>query len=225
MMSNSRLTPLQQKILACLAQMDPPWTLIGGAALAGFHLHHRTTRDLDLFWSQPLDMSLCAAHAVRLLENEKLHCKVVQRTPTFVRLLAEDGRDQVVVDLVDDPSSVFKNACSFVVDGVSILVAPKGEILAAKFCTLLSRAEIRDLLDVMMLLESGESFDEALEKAAKQDSGFSAMTLAWVIGDLNLGMIGRLEKIDDKTIEKLERFKEELIERLMSPIKSELTNK
>jgi hypothetical protein len=156
MMSNSRLTPLQQKILACLAQMDPPWTLIGGAALAGFHLHHRTTRDLDLFWSQPLDMSLFAVEAVRLLENEKLHCNVMQRTPTFVRLLVDDGRDQV--------------------------------------------------------------------KAAEQDSGFSAMTLAWVIGDLNLRMIGRIEKFDDQTIEKLERFKEELIERLMSPIKSELTD-
>jgi hypothetical protein len=32
-----------------LAGITPPWTLTGGGALAGVHLGHRETRDLDLF--------------------------------------------------------------------------------------------------------------------------------------------------------------------------------
>jgi hypothetical protein len=32
------------------AGIDPHWTLTGGGALAGVHLGHRETRDLDLFW-------------------------------------------------------------------------------------------------------------------------------------------------------------------------------
>jgi hypothetical protein len=74
MMSNSRLTPLQQKILVCPAQMDPPWTLVGGAALAGFHLHHRTTRDLDLFWF--LSVSAFHASLLRLVDLFKIKRKL-----------------------------------------------------------------------------------------------------------------------------------------------------
>lgn len=45
-----RLTPLQRRVLQVLASVRPPWTLTGGAALAGVHTGHRATRDLDLFW-------------------------------------------------------------------------------------------------------------------------------------------------------------------------------
>jgi hypothetical protein len=41
---------LQVRVLDALAGVDPPFVLSGGAALAGVHLGHRTTRDLDLFW-------------------------------------------------------------------------------------------------------------------------------------------------------------------------------
>jgi hypothetical protein len=44
----SRLSSTQVAILEALAGIEPRWTLTGGAALAGFHLGHRTTR--DLFW-------------------------------------------------------------------------------------------------------------------------------------------------------------------------------
>ena len=48
-MASVALSPLQVRILEALADLDPPWTLTGGGALVGFHLKHRTTRDLDLF--------------------------------------------------------------------------------------------------------------------------------------------------------------------------------
>ncbi len=45
-----RLSALQERVLILLAEIAPPWTLTGGAALAGFHTMHRETRDLDLFF-------------------------------------------------------------------------------------------------------------------------------------------------------------------------------
>lgn len=42
------LTPLQARVLRVLRGL--PWTLTGGGALIGYHLHHRVTRDLDLFF-------------------------------------------------------------------------------------------------------------------------------------------------------------------------------
>ncbi len=48
-MSGDKLRPLQRRILKVLAGVTPVWTLSGGGALAGVHLGHRETRDLDLF--------------------------------------------------------------------------------------------------------------------------------------------------------------------------------
>ena len=45
-MSFGKLTALQERVLILLADIAPPWTLTGGAALAGFHTMHRETRDL-----------------------------------------------------------------------------------------------------------------------------------------------------------------------------------
>lgn len=44
------LQPIQRKVLVALAGLAPRWTLSGGGALAGFHLGHRLTRDVDLFF-------------------------------------------------------------------------------------------------------------------------------------------------------------------------------
>lgn len=49
-MSIGKLSTLQERVLRLLADIEPRWTLTGGAALAGFHTHHRATRDLNLFF-------------------------------------------------------------------------------------------------------------------------------------------------------------------------------
>src|SRR5258705_8408166 len=48
--SGGKLDELQKRVLDSLAAVQPPFILGGGAALAGVHLAHRTTRDPDLFW-------------------------------------------------------------------------------------------------------------------------------------------------------------------------------
>ena len=62
----------------------------GGAALAGFHLQHRATQDLDLFTSER-----ALEDAERLVEelasNMGLRCERVQTSPRFRRLLLEEG--------------------------------------------------------------------------------------------------------------------------------------
>jgi hypothetical protein len=45
----STLDRFQQEILEAFFDREQRFFLTGGAALAGFHLGHRTTRDLDLF--------------------------------------------------------------------------------------------------------------------------------------------------------------------------------
>ena len=53
-MAHSKLTALQRGVLDAFFQRERGFFLTGGAALAGFHLGHRTTDDLDLFTREDL---------------------------------------------------------------------------------------------------------------------------------------------------------------------------
>ena len=45
----NRLDSLQQEVLKTFFRYENRFFLTGGAALAAFHLQHRTTKDLDFF--------------------------------------------------------------------------------------------------------------------------------------------------------------------------------
>ncbi len=66
----------------------------------------------------------------------------------------------------------------------AIQVDPPGEILANKLCTLLSRAEPRDLVDVMALEQAGFGIEEALPLAMRKDGGLTPAQLAWVLSQI-----------------------------------------
>jgi hypothetical protein len=72
-----------------------------------------------------------------------------------------------------------------VVDGVR--VDPPEEILANKLCALLSRAEVRDLVDVYMLERTGLRAEDALDAAMRKDGGATAAQLAWVLSQITIG--------------------------------------
>jgi len=62
-----------------------------------------------------------------------------------------------------------------------VIIDSAREILANKLCTLLSRTEVRDLVDVAKLEESGLDAIEALDLAGRKDGGLTAAQLAWVL--------------------------------------------
>ena len=63
----------------------------------------------------------------------------------------------------------------------------QSEIVANKLCTLLSRAELRDLVDVRALDREGLSVEEHLPLAATKDAGLTAGQLAWVLSQIEIG--------------------------------------
>ena len=61
------------------------------------------------------------------------------------------------------------------------------EIFANKLCALLSRSEIRDLVDVWAIENVGYGLEEALAVAARKDRGLTAGQLAWVLSEIQIG--------------------------------------
>ncbi len=203
---SSQLSALQRRILDILRTEDLGFTLTGGGALAGFHLGHRRTDDLDLFFAgQVLDRR--PEQVLQTLTAAGLQVDTLQRSPGFVRYRVSSEEDVVVVDLVADP--VRRIELPVEVEA-GLRVDTPHEILVNKLCALVSRAELRDLEDVRALVANGGDLDRALIDAPKKDGGFSPMTLAWLLPQLPLARSAELG-FDE---EALARFRDALVRRL-----------
>lgn len=204
-----RLTELQTEVLRRFFARRDEFFLTGGAALVGFYLEHRETHDLDLFTAgQPLDEG---ERTLREIASElDLVVEPVRRDPAFQRFLVRRraGGESLVVDLVRD--DVPQLAEKRMVGGVRIDSAE--EILANKMCALLSRVEVRDLVDVMALEQSGLDPVAAVRAASGKDAGVTPSQLAWVLSSFPIP--------DDGTVpggvspDALRTFRDDLIRRL-----------
>ena len=68
-----------------------------------------------------------------------------------------------------------------------ILVDPPEEILSNKLCTLLSRSELRDLVDVRALEQAGYRMEDAIPAATEKDGGLTPAQLGWVLSQIEIG--------------------------------------
>lgn len=189
MASSGSLTPAQRRILAATFAREQGFFLTGGAALVGYHLHHRTTDDLDLFTldEAAFERGPHVIGAVAAAEGGKLDVR--QDAPGFRRYAIEIEGETVVVDLVLER---VRQACEEkpVHDGVA--VDPPEEILANKLCAIVGRLEERDLVDVMALERAGYRVEDALAHALAKDGGCTPANLAWLLSEIRIPSDARL---------------------------------
>jgi len=182
-LANSKLTTLQKDFLDAFFGREDRFFLTGGAALAGFHLGHRETNDLDLFTlSDALDDGLAIVTVIG--QQWAASLETIHTSPDFRRLLLRRGDEAIVIDLVRKRVQQMVPEKP-VISGIR--VDPPVEILANKLCTLLERAEIRDLVDVRALEMAGCRVEDALPFAALKDTGLTPAQLGWVLNQIELG--------------------------------------
>jgi hypothetical protein len=179
----STLTPLQVAVLRAFFARERGFFLTGGAALAGYHLGHRTTDDLDLFTGDDLAFERGRFVLADVAQAIGARLEVRQDTPGFRRVVLTSGDVGLVVDLVKD-KSVQLHPVKPERDGIRI--DPADEILANKLTALVGRAEERDLVDVLFLERAGYSVEAALPIALDKDGGCTPATLAWVLSEVSI---------------------------------------
>lgn len=181
--AHSKLTAIQGEVLDAFFQRERGFFLTGGAALAGFHLGHRMTDDLDLFTRQDLAFErgrYVLADVAAAIGGE---LQVRQDAPGFKRLVLTRRDEGLVIDLVKDtspqlhPDKLERN---------NIVIDPADEILANKLAALVGRAEERDLIDIMFLERAGYSVEAALPVALAKDGGCTPATLAWLLSEITI---------------------------------------
>lgn len=213
-MPPSRLTPLQLRALDALEDVGE-WVLSGGAALAGFHTAHRSTRDLDLFWRSRTELGGARDEVIGRLRAAGFDVEVSQSAPAFARLLARSGGETLVVDLVAEPVQAIEPPVRFRREGHELRVDTAHEILVNKLCALLHRSELRDLLDVGALLESGEDLERALADAPRKEAGFSPLTLVWVVRGLPIEAMARAGGCSDSETSRAIELQGQLVDRIV----------
>lgn len=180
---HSKLTPLQRDVLDAFFQRERGFFLTGGAALAGFHLGHRSTDDLDLFTRETSAFERGRFVLAEVASAIGGDLGVRQDAPGFKRLVVTRGDEGLVVDLVKD---VGPQLHAEKLDCENIVVDPADEILANKLTALVGRAEERDLVDVMFLERAGYSIESALPAALAKDGGCTPATLAWLLSEITI---------------------------------------
>lgn len=207
-MANYHLSALQLDFLHAFFQREHRFFLTGGAALVGFHLGHRETHDLDLF---TLDDVMTEGYTVVTEVAQQLGAALesLQTSPDFRRLLLRRDSEAIVIDLVRE--RVAQAVLEKKVVG-EIRVDPPEEILANKLCALLSRSEVRDLVDVRALESIGYRAEDALPAAQQKDRGLTPAQLSWVLEQIEFGE--DLIPPGDVSREELRNYLDDLIARL-----------
>lgn len=181
-MGTNRLSALQHDLVRELAQRDSGFFLTGGGVLVGFVLGHRTTDDLDLFTTEDAAMAQAESLARALGASVGATVEPLQTTPDHRRYLFSRGDEGTRVDFVRDrgPQLLEKKLHEGVrMDSVE-------EIMANKITTLASRSEIRDIVDLYFLEQSGYRVEEHLENALRKDAGATPATIAWLLSTLRV---------------------------------------
>jgi Nucleotidyl transferase AbiEii toxin, Type IV TA system len=142
------LSPIQRDVLREFFARERGFFLTGGAALAGFHLHHRPTTDLDLFTLDDASFErgrhVLGAAAAGLGASLDIR----QDAPGFLRSAVTRGTETLIVDLVRERVPQARPQ-KLLFEGIQ--VDPPEEILANKLTALVGRAEERDVIDVYFL--------------------------------------------------------------------------
>jgi hypothetical protein len=178
---DSKLSPFQAEILEAFFRHTSSFHLTGGAALAGYHLGHRTTEDLDLFTHEEaieegdqVLQTICSEVGATI---EK-----IRTAPDFRRRLVTRGDETVIVDIVLDRVPGNNEKLTF----GNVRVDTLEEIMANKLCSVLARCESRDLVDVMALDRAGISVEDSIPLAMDKDTGLTPAQLAWVLSQVSM---------------------------------------
>jgi hypothetical protein len=95
----------------------------------------------------------------------------LRSSATFAQLDVRLDAESTIIDLVADPTPIAEVAQPMPVGDVTIMVETPHQLLVNKLCALLSRSELRDLIDIRALVESGADLPRALRDCPARTPG------------------------------------------------------
>lgn len=204
------LSALQWEFLSIFFQGSPPFFLTGGTALSAFYLGHRYSEDLDLFTLDGDAFDRVPLYVTDAMSNLKAAAVSLQTAPQFRRYKISRQGDSVIVDFVRETVPQISGEKNRL-DGIT--VDTLGDITANKVCTVLSRAEIKDYIDLYFLDRAGYRLENYIEAAQRKDAGVSQATLAYLLSEFRLSKVPNF-MIVPVSLEELQEYFQSLARKL-----------
>jgi len=181
-------TPLKRDFLRAWFAEEQRFFLTGGSALGLFYLDHRRSYDLDLFTSQEVEgkevQNLVQRVATRI--GAELHA--IRTAPDFHRFRLIRGEEREIVDVVVDRApQLDAEKANF--DGIRVDTIR--EIIANKLATLLSRTELKDVVDLYFLEQAGHDLLAAIPDAQAKDGGWEPAVVSMLLDGLETAELPR----------------------------------
>jgi hypothetical protein len=173
------LTDLQERVLRDFFRLGGGrlgFYLTGGTALAAFHLHHRTSEDLDLFSEEGGCVEKGGRIVAQIARDQGLGLRWTRQGPAYAEALlgGPTAARALKVDVVQEAPPHLGT----VEDREGVLVDNPLNIAVNKV-TALSRQEPKDYVDLYFLVTDGRvDRDGILRLAGQKDPGFSELLLA-----------------------------------------------
>jgi nucleotidyltransferase AbiEii toxin of type IV toxin-antitoxin system len=180
------LSDLQWEFLSFFFQGAPPFFLTGGTALSAFYLQHRYSEDLDLFTLDCDAFDRVPLYVADTATRLTASVASLQTAPQFRRYRLSREGESVIVDFVKEIvpqiSQEKKTLQGIVVDTLD-------DITANKICTVVSRAEIKDYIDLYFLALAGYPLEHFIQPAQQKDAGVSQAMLAYLLSEFRLSKV------------------------------------
>jgi len=180
------LSGLQWEFLSFFFHGAPPFFLTGGTALSAFYLQHRYSEDLDLFTLDADAFDRVPLYVADAATSIAASVTSIQTAPQFRRYRLSRAVESVTVDFVKEvvpQISEEKNRFE------GIVVDTLDDITANKICTVISRAEIKDYIDLYFLGRAGYQLENYIKLAQRKDAGVSQAMLAYLLSEFRLSKV------------------------------------
>lgn len=200
------LTPLKRDFLKAFFEREQRFFLTGGAALGVFYLQHRRSYDLDLFSAKEFDwieVDGTIRDACRQIHAE---VEVLKSAPLFRRYALKRASDAEILDIVRDLNPQVDEAKTHF---GTIRVDTLHEILLNKICTLVSRCEVKDLLDLYFLDRAGLRVEDHLDEARRKDGGLDPAMMSHILANVKVAELSEYV-VEPLALEDLQAYIERL---------------
>ncbi len=182
--NSKALTLLKKDFLKEFFEVEKRFFLTGGSALGIFYLEHRYSYDLDFFTCQK-DINWKEIEATLNIICNNINAKycVIRRSPSFQRFQIKRNTEVEIIDFViewvEQIDKQKNNISNMIIDTVN-------EIGINKICTLLSRSELKDIVDLYFLEKIGFDIIDNLDKAKEKDAGIDPGMLSYLLNNINV---------------------------------------
>jgi hypothetical protein len=176
-------TPLKRDFLRAWFAQEQRFFLTGGSALGLFYLDHRRSYDLDLFTSAEVDGKEVQNLVLRVAAQIGAECQALRTAPDFHRFRVSRGEEREIIDVVVDRAPQL-DAEKATFDGIR--VDTLREIVANKLATLVSRTELKDVVDLYFLEQAGHDLLAAIPDARAKDGGWEPAVVSMLLDGLRV---------------------------------------